>query len=223
MTLDPIDRRMHRLFTRMHFNANRLLTMINQLLDIRKSEAGLLKLHVAEGDLAEFGREITASFKNLAKQRDIRLSFSAEPEVIPAWFDHDQLEKVLFNLLSNAFKFTNDGGQVAVRIRRPGPVEITVADTGVGIPAGQMESIFERFYQVEKSKEWARKGGTGIGLSLAKTIVEKHHGKIEVESEEGKGSTFRISLPPGKELFCEEELRSIENTANGMPALPELE
>lgn len=215
---DPIDRRMHRLFTRMHFNANRLLTMINQLLDIRKSEAGLLKLHVAEGDLAEFGREITASFKNLAKQRDIRLSFSAEPEVIPAWFDHDQLEKVLFNLLSNAFKFTNDGGQVAVRIRRPGPVEITVADTGVGIPAGQMESIFERFYQVEKSKEWARKGGTGIGLSLAKTIVEKHHGKIEVESEEGKGSTFRISLPPGKELFGEEELRSIENTANGMPA-----
>jgi len=221
---DPIDRKMHRLFTRMHFNANRLLTMINQLLDIRKSEAGLLKLHVSEGDLAEFAREITASFKNLAKQRNIRLAFTAAPEEIPAWFDHDQLEKVLFNLLSNAFKFTNDGGQVTVGIRQPGPaVEIAVADTGVGIPAGQLDSIFERFYQVEKSKEWARKGGTGIGLSLAKMIVEKHHGKIEVESEEGKGATFRVSLPLGRDLFSEEELKPMEEAANGLPAfaLPE--
>lgn len=215
---NPADRKMHRLFTRMHFNANRLLNMINQLLDIRKSEAGLLKLHVAEGDLVEFSREIAASFKNLAKQREIQLKFSAEPEKIAAWFDHDQLEKVLFNLLSNAFKFTKDGGEVSVAVRRPGPVQITVADTGVGIPAGQLDSIFERFYQVEKSKEWARKGGTGIGLSLAKTIVEKHHGKIEVESEEGKGTTFRVSLPPGRELFTEKELLPAENVVSGTPA-----
>ncbi|MCB0550088.1 MAG: response regulator [Phaeodactylibacter sp.] len=215
---DPIDRKMHRLFTRMHFNANRLLTMINQLLDIRKSEAGVLKLHVAEGGLVEFSREVVASFKNLAKQRNIQLSFFAEQEEIFAWFDHDQLEKVLFNLLSNAFKFTNDGGQITVSLRQPGPAEITVADTGVGIPAGQLESIFERFYQVEKSKEWARKGGTGIGLSLAKMIVEKHHGKIEVESEEGKGSAFRIRLPLDKSLFTEEELRPLEQVANGLPA-----
>lgn len=217
---DPIDRKMHRLFTRMHFNANRLLTMINQLLDIRKSEAGLLKLHVEEGGLVEFSREIAASFKNLAKQRGIRLAFSAEQEEIPAWFDHDQLEKVLFNLLSNAFKFTNDNGQVAVHVRQIAPelAEITVADTGVGIPAGQMESIFERFYQVEKSKEWARKGGTGIGLSLAKMIVEKHYGRIEVESEEGKGSVFRIQLPLDKGRFTEEELKPIEEVPNGKPA-----
>ncbi|MCB0565698.1 MAG: response regulator [Phaeodactylibacter sp.] len=215
---NPADRKMHRLFTRMHFNANRLLTMINQLLDIRKSEAGLLNLHVAAGDIVEFSKEISASFKNLAKQRNILLKFSAQPETITAWFDHDQLEKVLFNLLSNAFKFTKDGGEIAVDIRQPGPVEITVSDNGVGIPAGQLENIFERFYQVEKSKEWARKGGTGIGLSLAKTIVEKHHGKIEVESEEGKGTAFRICLPPGAGQFSAEELQPIEKNVNGRPA-----
>lgn len=214
----PKDRKMHQLFTRMHFNANRLLTMINQLLDIRKSEAGLMKLHVAEGNLVEFAKEITASFKNLANQRGIQLTFTAQSEIITAWFDHGQLEKVLFNLLSNAFKFTNDGARVAVGVSQPGPIEITVADTGVGIPAGQLENIFDRFYQVENSKEWVRKSGTGIGLSLAKTIVEKHHGKIEVESEEGRGTTFRISLQPGREQFNESELLPVEDILNGLPA-----
>lgn len=219
----PKDRKMHQLYTRMHFNANRLLTMINQLLDIRKSEAGLLKLHVSEADLVEFAREITASFKNLANQRNIDLEFSAEPEEIDAWFDPGQLEKVLFNLLSNAIKFTKDRGIVRVCITQPGPVEIAVTDTGVGIPAGQLDNIFDRFYQVEKSKDWERKGGTGIGLSLAKTIVEKHRGKIEVESEEGKGTTFRILLQTGKEHFTEEELLPAENAIGQSAAftLPE--
>jgi signal transduction histidine kinase/ligand-binding sensor domain-containing protein/DNA-binding response OmpR family regulator len=211
---NPTDRKMHRLFTRMHFNANRLLTMINQLLDIRKSEAGLMKLHVEEGDVVEFAKEITASFKNLAIQRDIRLSFSAQSENIPAWFDHDQLEKVLFNLLSNAFKFTNDGGHVSVDVRRSEFIEIAVSDTGVGISKNQLEFIFDRFYQVEKSIEWARKGGTGIGLSLAKMIVERHHGKIEVESEEGKGSTFRILLQPGNAHFSAVEKAPQEDAGN---------
>lgn len=220
---NPKDRKMYKLFTRMHYNANRLLTMINQLLDIRKSEAGLLKLHVAEGDLAEFGKEISASFKNLAKQRGIQLTFSSEPEKIMAWFDHDQLEKVLYNLLSNAFKFTKDGGKIKVSIRQPGPVEITVTDTGVGIPAKQLESIFERFYQVEESKDWTRKSGTGIGLSLAKMIVEQHHGKIEVESQVEKGTSFRIILQSGKAHFSDAELLPVEEILHGASAfaLPE--
>ena len=220
---NPKDKQSHNLFTRMHHNANRLLTMINQLLDIRKNEAGLMKIHAAEGDLVEFGKEITASFKNLAKQRDIQLSFSAQPEKIMTWFDHDQLEKVLFNLLSNAFKFTKDKGKVTVRISQPGPIEIAVTDTGVGIPAGQLDNIFERFYQVEKSQEWARKSGTGIGLSLAKMIIEKHHGDIEVESEEGMGTTFRVLLQTGKSHFKDAELVPAENAVTNIPsfALPE--
>ena len=209
---NPKDRKMHQLFTRMHFNANRLLTMINQLLDIRKSEAGLLKLHVSEGNLVEFGREITASFKNLAKQRNIQLHFNATSEEILTWYDPDQLEKVLFNLLSNALKFTKEGGSVMVSMDQPGPVEIKVRDTGVGIPSGQLANIFDRFYQVERSRDGIRQGGTGIGLSLSKTIVEKHRGQITVESEEGVGTTFRIILHKGNMQFTEEELLPAENS-----------
>ena len=212
------DRKLQRLYTRMQYNANRLYTMINQLLDIRKSEAGLLNLHASEGNIVEFAREIMASFKNMSVQRNIDLSFVSEQDETMIWFDHDQMEKVLYNLLSNAFKFTKDGGKIRVTISQPGPVEIRVADTGVGIPSDQVKSIFERFYQVEKSHEWARKGGTGIGLSLAKTIVEKHHGKIEVESEEGKGTDFIVHLLTGKEHFTEKELSPWEDEISGMPA-----
>lgn len=211
------DRKLHRIYTRMQYNANRLFTMINQLLDIRKSEAGLLNLHASEGNIIEFAREITASFKNMSLQRNIQLSFSPEQDQILAWFDHDQMEKVFFNLLSNAFKFTKDGGRIEVNISQPGPILIRVSDSGVGIPANQVGSIFERFYQVEKSKEWARKGGTGIGLSLAKMIVEKHHGRIEVESEEGKGTVFIVHLLKGKEHFTDKELSPWEDEITGLP------
>jgi len=209
---NPKDRKMHQLFTRMHYNAHRLLLMINQLLDIRKNEAELMKLQVTEGDLVDFAKEITASFKNLARQRDIELVFSADSEKIIAWFDPGQLEKVLFNLLSNAFKFSKDGQKVEVGIRQTELIEIWVSDTGIGIPASQLDNIFELFFQVEKSEEWGRKGGTGIGLSLAKIIVDKHHGNIEVESEERKGTTFRILLKPGKEHFSLKEILSQKKT-----------
>lgn len=210
---NPKDSQLHQLFTRMHFNANRLLTMINQLLDIRKNEAGLMKLHVSEGDMAAFGKEITDSFRNLAKQRNILLTFEVMPDQILTWFDHDQMEKVLFNLLSNAFKFTKDGGQIEVQIEKiHEQVELSVSDSGVGIPPEQLDKIFTRFYQVENSKEWSRKGGTGIGLSLAKMIVEKHSGEIKVESEEGVGTTFCIQLPLGKDQFSESELMPAEQS-----------
>ncbi len=253
------NRKLHKTFTRMHFNANRLLNMINQLLDIRKSEAGLMKLHVEQGDLVEFCREIVSSFRNLAKQRSIQMKFTAEPERIPAWFDHDQLEKVLFNLLSNAFKFTEDEGRVEFLVRSPQSavrslqsavrqssvlqsggvlpvtglkteglrtgglrteglktedyIEITVSDTGAGIPQEELPYIFERFYRVEKSQEWARKGGTGIGLSLAKSIISNHHGEIGVESIVGVGTTFRVKLLPGEAHFTEEEKKPLEKAS----------
>lgn len=213
---NPKDLKMHRLFTRMHFNANRLLNMINQLLDIRKSEAGLMKLHVSEGNFVDFSREIVASFKNLSQQRDISLNFSSEKETIKAWFDQEQLEKVLFNLLSNAFKFMNDGGRVTVNVFQTDHIFLTISDTGIGIPPGQIQNIFDRFYQVERGKEWTRKSGTGIGLSLAKMIMEKHHGKISVKSEEGIGTTFTISLLPGNTHFQETELTPGESYVGKM-------
>ncbi len=212
------DRKLHRLYTRMHYNANRLFTMINQLLDIRKSEAGLMNLHVAKGNIVDFTKEVTASFQNMAKQRKIRLKFSSDAEAIEAWFDHDEMEKVLFNLISNAFKFTRDKGKIHVHVSQPGPVRISISDTGIGIPADQLPNIFERFYQVEEGEEWVRKSGTGIGLSLAKTIMEKHHGSIDVESEEGVGTTFRINLPVGKDHFTSQELSPGEKVVSSLPA-----
>ncbi len=205
----------HRLFTRMHFNANRLLSMINQLLDIRKSEAGLLKLRVTQGNLVAFSREIWDSFRNLATQRKIDFNFYTEEQKIPAWFDFDQLEKVIFNLLSNAFKFTQDGGSISVKITQETAQEeilITVEDEGIGIPQDQIENIFDRFYQVEQSRKWARKSGTGIGLSLAKTIVEKHHGRIAVQSKEDVGTAFFIFLKTGKTHFTATEVLSESTT-----------
>jgi signal transduction histidine kinase/ligand-binding sensor domain-containing protein/DNA-binding response OmpR family regulator len=201
----------HRLFTRMHFNANRLLSMINQLLDIRKSEAGLLKLRVTQGNIVIFVREIWDSFRNLATQRKIDFNFHTEEQEILAWFDYDQLEKVLFNLLSNAFKFTQDGGRISINITQEHANEeicIKVEDEGIGIPENQVENIFDRFYQVEQSRKWARKSGTGIGLSLAKTIIEKHNGRITVQSKEEVGTAFFIFLKTGSTHFAPAEILS---------------
>lgn len=216
----PKDKKMHQIFSRMYYNANRLLTLINQLLDIRKNEAGLMNLHVGEKDLVELSKEITLSFKYLANQRNIKLTFDSDSRKILAWIDHEQLEKVLFNLLSNAFKFTKDGGSISVDIQENDFIYLSVSDTGMGIPANELEHIFERFYQVEKNIDRSRRGGTGIGLSLAKMIVEKHHGIIEVESTEGVGTTFRIKMLKGKDHFSDSELfpgekEDITNSTSG--------
>ncbi len=217
------DKKLHLSFTRMHYNANRLLTMINQLLDIRKSEAGLMKLKVAEGNFVKFANDIALSFKGLAKQRNIRLKFKPEEDYMSLCYDRDQMEKVLFNLLSNALKFTDDGGNIEVHIRYASTNDfvnvqhaklfdqdqkfllIAIRDSGCGIPADQLPYVFDRFYQVEKSPESARKGGTGIGLALSKTIIEAHHGQIWADSEEGKGTTFYVGLKQGNAHFTDEE------------------
>ncbi len=202
------DKKQHYLFTRMHFNANRLLNMINQLLDIRKSEAGLLKLKVAEEDIVQFAREVTISFKIFARQRNIQLRFFSDCDELKVWFDRDQFEKVLYNLLSNAFKFTPDEGQISVKVWHEPDNElchIEVKDNGIGIPEEQLSNIFERFYQVEKSQEWARKGGTGIGLTLTKNIMEQHQGTVKVRSKLNEGSVFTVSLRLGENHFTEDQ------------------
>lgn len=209
------DKKIHKSVVRMYHNANRLLTMINQLLDVRKNEAGLLKLKVAEGNFIKFSNEIILAFKDLAKQQNIKLKFHPEINSIPLWYDRDQMEKVWFNLLSNAIKFTPEGGKIEVYVLNEHTygekmdsesIAIQIKDAGNGIPENQREHIFDRFYQVEKNTEGVRKGGTGIGLALTKSIIENHSGKIWVEDNNSEpGSTFTFLLPKGSLHFKAEE------------------
>lgn len=201
------DKQQQKIFTRMYHNANRLLTMINHLLDVRKSEAGLMKLKVAEGNIVKFVKENVLAFKGLANQQEIALTVNAEKENIALWYDRNQLEKVFFNLLSNALKFTPQGGAISLIIKEnldKNCLLIELTDNGSGIPSTHLSQIFDRFYQVEDASNQQTQG-SGIGLALTKNIVALHHGSIEVTSEEMKGTTFLIQLPFGETHFTDHQ------------------
>ena len=203
------DRPLVALLTRMYQNAGRLLTMINQLLDFRKSEAGLLRIRAERTDLCHFIGEIMLSFKTLADQHDIQLTCDTRRQGLELWLDRDQMEKVFFNLLSNAIKFTPDGGAVQISIDTDESGEtahVRVADSGPGIPREHLERIFDPFHQGEHQPRQGVFGGTGIGLSLVKSIVEQHGGSIRAESHAGQGAVFAISLPLGNAHLKPEEM-----------------
>lgn len=182
-------------------NASRLLDLINQLLDFRKSENGLLQLRVANGDFANFAREVFLSFKGHAKTKHIDYSFQANPKRIALPFDRDKMEIVLVNLLSNAFKYSENGGKIQLMIsQQDNDCVVKVIDSGMGIKAEDIDKIFDRFYQIQTTKS-AKIMGSGIGLSLAKNIVLLHYGLLNVTSVEGEGSTFTIHLPIENEGF----------------------
>ncbi len=194
-------------------NTRRLLNLINQLLDISKLETGKIKLQVSEDNLEEFARAIILSFLSLAESKKIRYEYELPKSGRMVLFDNDKLEKILTNLISNAFKFTSEGGRIFISIQytlTPGNkthefVEIKVSDTGIGIPADKLDKIFDRFYQVSDSN--AREAeGSGIGLALTKELTELYRGEINVESEVGKGSTFTVRLPVSSELFSVDEI-----------------
>lgn len=180
-------------------NGKRLLQLVNQLLDFRKMEVNQLKLNKSQGDIIAFLEEITATFYDLSESKNLNLTVHSEATNFEAYFDHDKLEKIVFNLLSNAFKFTPEHGEVKVLIdiinrSNSKYLELKVSDTGVGIPAEMQNRIFERFYQQE-STEISTSNGTGVGLALTKQFVELHNGTIQVESLAGKGSTFTVFIP----------------------------
>ncbi|HEY6901935.1 MAG TPA: two-component regulator propeller domain-containing protein, partial [Puia sp.] len=181
-------------------NAKRLLHLVNQLLDMRKMETNELKLNMGRGDIASFIHATVDSFLDLAGERGIALSYEAEVEQLPALFDRDKVERILFNLLSNAFKFTPTGGSIGVRLavlerdEKGTLLEIRVSDTGIGIPAELQGRIFESFFQGD-SPGHIRNQGTGIGLAITREFVEMHGGTIKVESEPDKGSCFTVLLP----------------------------
>ncbi len=189
-------------------NTQRLVGLTNQLIDLRKKESGKLQLKAYNGDLLTSLEEITLSFRELARQRDIQLAIQFQQKPENLWFDEEKIEHVLFNLLSNAFKFTPDYGSVKITVKvkeekgKAAWVEISVKDNGIGIPEKDLPHIFDMFYQSESG---VLKGGTGIGLSLSSELVKLHHGKIEVFSSQGQGTEFIISLPLGEAHLSEDE------------------
>lgn len=197
----------------MRLNADRLLRLVNQLLDLSKLEGGKMHLRAAEGDLGHFVRVVAASFESLAdrKQINYRIDLPADPLI--AWFDPDKLEKILINLLSNAFKFTKEEGEVSVALEetKASEVRIKVSDSGVGISEEELPHIFERFYSsfspgFSGRRSGIEAGGAGVGLALTKELVELQHGRISVDSKEGEGTTFIVYLPLGKDHLQAEEM-----------------
>ena len=200
-------------------NARRLLNLVNQLLDFRKLEEHELKLSLGEGEIISFISGVVDSFHDLSESRCIALEFNAPHEKLFVKFDHDKVERILFNLISNAFKFTLPGGTVSVYVvQHPTSqadktvLELKISDNGIGIDAETKQLIFKRFYQVGDTNISNVNPGSGIGLSITKEFVEMHDGSISVESEPGKGSVFSVLLP--LEIFAD----SAENI--GLPASP---
>lgn len=182
-------------------NANRLLRVINQILDFRKVEGKQEKLAVREIDLVPFVGEIKSYFDSMASVRAIAYTFTSSIKQCTLWIDPDLLEKVFVNLLSNAFKFTPEGGSVRIELtEEEDRVFIRVIDTGSGIQPGNLPHLFDRFYTEDRSM------GTGIGLHLVKEYIHMHGGEIRVESEPGQRTTFTVCLRKGKAHFEDSDL-----------------
>ena len=188
-------------------NANRLLYLVNQLMDYRRAELGVFALKVNKGNAHRLIEDNFLFFDKLAKQKKIHYTLQSEIEQRELLFDRNYLELIINNLLSNAFKYTREEESITVIAKeKDGCLVLQVIDTGVGIPLDKQAKIFERFYQIEGEHL-----GSGIGLSLVQRLVELHHGCIEVDSEEGKGSTFTLYLPQSPDQYADNELAKEEN------------
>lgn len=183
-------------------NTDRLLHLVNQLMDYRRAEKGVFGLRVKHVDVYQIVEKNFRYYEPLARKKRIDYNLYSELEGQQVWCDESYIELILNNLLSNAFKYTNEGQSIAVTLNKAGEdLLLQVKDTGVGIPVNKQAKIFERFYQVENEHI-----GSGIGLSLVQKLVELHHGRIEVDSAPGKGTCFSIYLPLSRDAYTEEEL-----------------
>ena len=198
----------------MYRNASTLMELINQLLDFRKSESGKLLLSASKSNIVPFVNDIKLAFDELAKAKNIDFSLASTSDDIEVWFDQTKLKKIIINLLSNAFKFTSNGGIIVLDIsvakkskkkKTDSYVKLRVTDNGRGIPKVNKKFIFDRFYQL------GERSGTGIGLSLAKNLIELHKGTIKVNSSENSGTSFAVKLPLGNaHLRREQKVENIE-------------
>jgi ABC-type sugar transport system substrate-binding protein/signal transduction histidine kinase/AraC-like DNA-binding protein len=183
-------------------NAMRLLWLVNQLMDFRKIESGKIRLQVAENDIVAFISELMLPFEQIAKKRRIDFRLMTTLHELNVWFDRDMMDKVLFNLLSNAFKFTADWGHIYIHITHtPSDVTIKVQDNGSGLSEADISGAFEMFYQGKDSTK-----GTGLGLPLSREFVELHQGSITADGKKGEGATFTVTLPLGKAHFQPEDM-----------------
>lgn len=189
-----------------HRNAKRMLSLINQLLDFRKIVKNKMELKISHLDLVPMVEEALEDFRELAAERRIELLFTLSRRSILVWVDPERMDSVLYNLLSNALKFTPNGGKIEVILSlQEECVILTVRDTGIGIPKDKLGVIFERFAQASRAVDSTMKG-SGIGLSLCREIVLLHHGEIAVDSRQGEGSAFTVKLKLGNAHFGMEQI-----------------
>ncbi|RUA16330.1 MAG: hybrid sensor histidine kinase/response regulator, partial [Flavobacteriia bacterium] len=201
-------------------NTNRLSRLVDELLDFRKLEINKVEIRASKLCLGDFMVRVTDHFKEEARSRGIQMDITTQCQVIELWADSDMLEKIAFNILSNAFKVTPDGGSINIEMFRyeepvllplvdsvvpVQAVEFSISDTGPGLHEDQLEKIFERFYQVQNLNN-TYYGGTGIGLEVVESFVKLHKGKVTVDSRLGEGTTFRVILPAGNAHFTEQEI-----------------
>lgn len=209
-------------------NAQKLLLLVNQLMDLHKNQAGSMDLKVSEGDICEYIKEIYYAFNQIALTNEVKFTLNCTPKTINGWFDKSLLEKVVFNLLSNAFKYTASGESVLMEVSEvtlkeldPKRIDglykdensqyviLKVKDSGKGIEEGEADKIFTPFYQIPETSG-INLSGTGIGLSLVYTIVQLHRGVIYVDNTETKGACFVVILPVSRSAFSEEQIESRE-------------
>lgn len=214
------DVKLQKTYIMIHRNAQRILRLINQLMDIRKLDKGQMRLHFRETDIVGFIEDLMLTFEYLAQRKNIYFNFIHKDEKLNVWIDLNNFDKILLNILSNAFKYTPDNGNITIELtsghneNTRGPLreyfEITITDNGIGIDKDKIEQIFERFYQINNDLTNSN-FGTGIGLHLSRSLVELHHGTISAENRTGsQGTRFIIRVPLGSDHLKIQELENGE-------------
>jgi signal transduction histidine kinase/DNA-binding response OmpR family regulator len=202
-------------------NAQLQLQLVNQLLDLTRLDAGKMQLKSTEINIVPLLKAIIGAYESLAQQRNIEVQLEFPAEELNVYFDPDHLEKIMYNILSNAFKFTGEGGNVRIELKSDSSqFELSVTDSGIGIPEDRLPFVFDRFFQVAPGN-MAERSGTGIGLSLVKELVELNYGKISVESVEGEWTRMSMSFPLGKSHLKSDEIAETYTQAErSFPLVP---
>ena len=191
----------------MQLNIQRMVRLLQQILETSKAEAGQLKLLVAQGDVMHYIHETARCLEPLIARRKMKFTITCRPESMMGWIDTDKLDKIIYNLLSNAAKYSKEGGEVSIKAvtnKHYDHIRIEVSDTGDGIPPEKMKKLFQRFQDGDYRQH--KTIGTGLGLALTHDLVYLHKGTISCESEKGKGTTFIVTLPISKEAFSPDQI-----------------
>ena len=186
----------------MELNVERMTRLLQQILETSKSQAGELKLRVSQGDVIEYIRQTALCIEPLMYKKGLNFTIQCDPMSMMGWIDPDKIDKIIYNLLSNAAKFTETNGIVNLKVwtnKNFNKITIQVSDNGIGIPAGRIKGLFQRYY--DGDYRWMQVNGTGLGLALTRELVYLHNGTIDCKSEEGKGTVFTVTLPISKEAY----------------------